>query len=270
MGNEMNKGPVLLFTAHADDAEFFCGGTIARFAAQGRAVYEVIATNNERGSFELEAAELISQSRDREAREAARIIGKKEIYFLEYPDGFLNDYPLNEIREKFMRFVRKIKPYTVMTFDPWAPYESHPDHRVVGMAAVEAAGFAHLPLYHPEHIRAEGLQPHVVPEYYYFAKSPREANKIVDITETINVKINALCAHDSQMKLTVDDFRLSLTAAGVDADKLDMLDRDNYRPALEMYIKAWAGKVGERGGFTYGEEFRHDIVSNFITKITEA
>ena len=65
----MPKGPVLIFSAHADDCEFLAGGTVARFAAEGRDVYEVISTNNDRGSFELDRATLVSQSRDQEARE---------------------------------------------------------------------------------------------------------------------------------------------------------------------------------------------------------
>ena len=157
----MAEGPVLLFTAHAADAEFFAGGTIARFVAGGRDVYEVITTNNERGSFELDRETLIADSRDKEARAAARVLGKKEIFFLEYPDGFLTDYPFNEIREKFMRFIRRLKPQTVMTFDPWAPFEPHQDHRVVGMAAMEAASFAQMPLFYPEH-KEDGLEPHLV------------------------------------------------------------------------------------------------------------
>lgn len=264
----MKQGSVLLFTAHADDAEFFAGGTIARFVAEGREVYEVITTNNERGSFELDRETLVSDSRDKEARAAAKVLGKKEIFFLEYPDGFLADYPINEIREKFMRFIRRLKPHTIMTFDPWAPFEPHPDHCIVARAAVEAAGFAHMPLFHPEH-RDEGLAPHLVTEYYYFAKSSERVDKIVDITDYIDKKIDALCAHDSQMKLTIDDMKMTLAAAGVQPDTLVALDRDNYRPVLEIYIKQWAESVGAKGGCQYGEEFRHEMVGEQIRKLIE-
>jgi len=262
----MNQGNVLLFTAHADDAEFFAGGTIAKLVAEGYDVYEVITTNNERGSFELDRQTLIADSRDREAHEAAKVLGKKEIYFLEYPDGFLGDTPLNELREKFMKFVRRLQPSIVMTFDPWAPYESHPDHRAVGMAAVEATGFAHLPLYHPEHLE-EGLKPHMTPECYYFAKNGERCNKIVDITDFIDKKIDALCAHDSQMKMTIDDMRMSLEVTGKDLDKLVMLDRENYRPVLEMGIRAWAEQVGAKAGFQYGEEFRYEAAGDLFSEL---
>ncbi len=262
----MKKGPVLLITAHADDAEFFAGGTIAKFAAEGRDVYEIITTNNERGSFEMDSSQLVTDSRDKEANEAARILGKKEIFFLEYPDGFLGDTPLNELREKFMRFIREIRPYTLMTFDPWAPYEPHPDHRAVGMAAVEAAGFAHLPLYHPEHVR-EGLAPHVTAESYYFAKSPMNAEKFVDIGQFIDKKIDALCAHDCQIKMMVDDFLMSAKACGMESDMLPMMDRNNYRPMLEMFIRQWAQKTGEPAGIEYAEVFRYETANDLIREL---
>ncbi|MHA1569497.1 MAG: PIG-L deacetylase family protein [Alphaproteobacteria bacterium] len=265
----MKLGPVLLFTAHADDTEFFAGGTIAKFVAEGREVYEVITTNNERGSYELDRETLVAESRDKEAREAARVLGKKDVFFLEYPDGFLADYPINEIREKFMRFIRQIKPRTIMTFDPWAPFEAHPDHRQVAMAAVEAAGFAQMPLFHPEH-RKEGLEPHQVAEYYFFAKSAERADHVVDISETIDKKIDALCAHESQMKLTIDDIKMTLQAVGVDADSLVMLDRDNYRPVLEIYIKQWAEQVGAKAGYRYGEEFRYEQVGGMLLELVGA
>ncbi|MCZ7582723.1 MAG: PIG-L family deacetylase [Deltaproteobacteria bacterium] len=264
----MPTGPVLIFTAHADDCEFLCGGTAAKFAAEGRDVYEVITTNNERGTYELTREQIISDSRDKEAREAARVLGKKDIFFLEYPDGFLADYPINEIREKFMRFVRKIKPYTVITFDPWAPFEPHPDHRVVAYAAMEAAGFSALPLYHPEH-RDDGLEPHMVAEFYYFAKNPINANKVVDISAFMDKKIESLCAHDSQMRLIVDDMRRSLEAIGEAPEEMALLDRDNYGPAIEMFVRSWGAKVGEAAGYEYAEEFRYERAGDLIRSKAE-
>ncbi len=258
----MASGPVLIFAAHADDTEFFAGGTVARFVAEGREVYEVITTNNERGSFELDRSTLVAQSRDREAREAARVLGKKELFFLEYPDGFLADTPVNELREKFMRLIRRLKPATIMTFDPWAAFEPHPDHRMVATAAMEATGFAHMPLFHPEH-RELGLAPHMPAETYYFAKKPERANLVVDITAFIDKKIAALCAHESQMKMTIDDMQMSLAAAGVAAT----LDRENYRPIIEMGIRQWAANVGRPAGYEYGETFRHETSGDLIKEI---
>ncbi|MFA6034013.1 MAG: PIG-L family deacetylase, partial [Myxococcota bacterium] len=167
---------VLVLTAHADDAEFFAGGTLCGFAAQGFRIVEVIATDNSRGSFDLDSGTLVDRSRKIEAAAAARIIGKDTVEFLGHPDGFLCEIPSIALRERYIWYIRKYAPKLVMSFDPWAPFEPHPDHRHVAMAATEAVAFSHMPLFHPEHAN-EGHKPHLVPERYWFAKSPERCNK---------------------------------------------------------------------------------------------
>jgi LmbE family N-acetylglucosaminyl deacetylase len=142
-----------------------------------------------------------------------------------------------------------------MTFDPWAPFEPHPDHRQVAWAAVEAIFFSHMPLFHPEHLK-QGLQPHLVAEAYYFAKESNLVNKAVDITPYVDQKIEALCAHDSQMKLTIDDLKLALEALGAKPELSAGLDRNNYQGLLTLMVKAWFGEVGKKHGFAFAEEFR--------------
>ena len=258
---------VLILVAHADDTEFLAGGTVARFCGEGREVVEVITTDNSRGTFELTPEQIIPQS-ENEARKAAKILGKKEVLFLGYSDGMLSDIPVNELREKFMRLIRKYKPKTVMTFDPWAPFEPHPDHRRVAFAAVEAVSFSHFPLFHPEH-KKDGLDPHLVSETYFIAKDNSHANKIVDTSEYIDKKIEALCAHDSQMKLTIDDLKMSLAAARVNEETISNFDRDNYRPLLEIYVKANDREVGKKAGFDYGEEFRYEMAGGPIAALAK-
>ena len=82
------------------------------------------------------------------------------------------------LRGQFMRVIREVKPDIVFTWDPFTPYENHPDHRAVAMAACEAASFAHFPLYHPE-LLAEGLEPHKVQEIWLGAT--RDPNHWLDI-----------------------------------------------------------------------------------------
>jgi hypothetical protein len=95
-----------------------------------------------------------------------------------------------------------------------------------------------------------------VGERYFFAKSPRDANKVVDISEQIERKIDALCEHVCQMEMTVSELQMALAASGLDIPMLGEADPQNYRPIIDAQIRAWAGSVGRRSGFTYGEEFR--------------
>jgi len=255
---------ILLLVAHADDTEFFAGGTIARFASEGWEIFEVIATDNQRGSFDLPARELIKQS-EAEALAAARVLGKKDVIFLRYPDGMLRDYPLNELRENFIKLVRIYKPRIVFSFDPWAPFEPHPDHQMVMQAAVEACGFAQNPKFHPEHFK-QGLKPHLVPEIYYFAKANVHADTYIDITNFITKKIEALCAHDSQMKLTIDEMKLAMEANKIAPKTAASLDRNNYRGVIELMARLYAEGIGKKAGYKYAEEFRHEIAGGEIVK----
>lgn len=256
MSTEVPKS-VLVIVAHADDMEFMAGGTIAKMAAMGYTLREVIATNNERGTLERGwTPQFTAEARREEARRGAKLLGvHPEIEFLGHEDGRLSETPLNELRERCMRAIRRHKPDVLFTWDPHAPYEDHQDHRAIAWAATEAATFAHFPLYHPEQ-SDEGLEPHYVGERYFFAKSPRDVNKAVDIGDYIGRKIDALCEHASQMELTVMDLQVQLAASGLDVPFLSDADAKNFRPVIEAQIKAWASSVGRRHGFDYAEEFR--------------
>ena len=250
---------VLVIVAHADDMEFMAGGTIARMADAGYAVREVIATNNERGTLEPEwSLQFTADARREEARRGARALGvDPDIEFLGYEDGRLSETPLNELRERCMRAIRRLRPDVLFTWDPFAPYENHQDHRAVAWAAMEAASFAHFPLYHPEH-RDEGLEPHYVGEQYFFAKAPRDVNKAVDISACVDRKIEALCQHVSQMEMTVAGLQVDLAASGLELAALANADPKDYRPVIETMIRTWAAGVGRRHGMAFAEEFRRE------------
>lgn len=253
------KKCVLVIVAHADDMEFMAGGTIAKMADLGYEIREVIATNNERGTLEPDwSPQFTAEARREEARQGARILGvDPEIEFLGYEDGRLSETPLNQLREKCMRAIRRHRPDVLFTWDPHAPYEDHQDHRAVARAATEAAAFSHFPLYHPEH-REEGLMPHYVGERYFFAKAPRDVNKVVDISRYIDRKIEALCAHVCQMEMTVMDAQTALRASGLDVPLLRDANPKEFRPIIDAQIRSWAAAVGQRAGFAYGEEFRRE------------
>jgi LmbE family N-acetylglucosaminyl deacetylase len=248
---------VLVIVAHADDMEFMAGGTMARMADLGYEIREVIATNNERGTLDPEWDErFTAETRREEARRGAGVLGvNPDVEFLGYEDGRLSETPLNELRERCMRAIRTHRPDILFTWDPWAPYEEHGDHRSIGLAATEAASFAHFPLYHPEH-QEDGLEPHYTGERYFFAKAPRDANKTVDISGYIDRKIDALCEHACQMEMTVMEAQAALAASGLEVPFLRDADARDYRPVIEAQIKAWAASEGKRAGFAYGEEFR--------------
>jgi LmbE family N-acetylglucosaminyl deacetylase len=251
-----NRKTILVIVAHADDMEFMAGGTIAKMAALGYTIHEVIATNNERGTLEPTwGPEFTAEARREEARRGAAVLGVQSVEFLGCEDGRLSETPLNALREKCMRAIRRLQADVLFTWDPFAPYENHQDHRAVAWAAMEAASFSHFPLYHPEH-RDDGLAPYYVAEQYYFAKAPKDVNKTVDISDYIERKIEALCEHRSQMELTVADVKEAALRAGLKLPGLSDLDPRNYGPVIGQQVKAWAASVGRRIKVPYAEEFR--------------
>jgi LmbE family N-acetylglucosaminyl deacetylase len=248
---------VLVFEAHGDDMEFFAGGTIAKFCALGHEVTLVVATDNDKGSFEL-SAEQMRAVRDKELNGAAAVLGIKRVIPLGYSDGDLAYQAApGFLRGQFMRIIREAKPDIVFTWDPFTPYEGHADHRAVAVAASEAAAFSHFPLYYPEQI-AEGLAPHYVAEHWFFAKSPRDQNKYVDIDGYIDKKIAALHQHEAQMVLTIADMQHNLRASGLDVPWLAELDPHDYHEPIARRMKAAAGAVALASGLgcAYAEAFR--------------
>ena len=246
---------VLVVEAHGDDMEFTSGGTIAKLTDRGHEITLVVATDNDKGSFEL-TAEQLRAARDREIHGAADMLGIRQVICLGYPDGELQEQaPLHVLRAQLMRIVREVKPDIVFTWDPFAPYEGHPDHRAVAMAASEAGSFAHYPLYSPDQIAA-GLEPHFVGEQWFFAKSPRDQNKFVDIGDYIEKKVDALCRHESQMVLTVQELQWGLKASGLEVPGLTDSDPHDYREVIDQRVRAVAKAVGRKCDFEYAEGFR--------------
>jgi LmbE family N-acetylglucosaminyl deacetylase len=249
------KKTVLVFEAHADDMEFMAGGTIAKFTDRGHEAHVVCATNNEKGSFELSADELRAV-RDREVRSAAKVLGVAGVTLLGYPDGELTEKaPRPVLRGRFMRIIRQLRPDIMITWDPFAPYEFHPDHRAVAWAALEAASFSNYPLFCPEQLE-EGLGPHYVGEQWFFATAPRDVNKYVDIGDYIDKKIESLYRHESQMVMMVTAAQHAMRASGLSFPGLDTLDPHDFKAAIAAEVRAMAQEAGRPVGILYAEQFR--------------
>src|SRR5436305_9490237 len=127
---------ILVIMAHPDDAEFICGGTIARLVAEGRDVHYVLATNGNRGSHESDMTmERLGKIREDEQRHAAEVLGVREVVFLSYNDG---EVEVNLVlRRELVHAIRRVQPDVLFTFDPWSQYEIHPDYRNVALCALD-------------------------------------------------------------------------------------------------------------------------------------
>lgn len=194
---------VLGIFAHPDDAEFFAGGTFAKWSADGAEISFVIATSGDKGSDILDmTSEKLAQIREEESKNAANELGVKDVVFLRYADGEL--FPTLELRRDITRLIRLKKPDVIVTLDPtrfW--YETrginHPDHRAIGAATLESVfPTARDRLNFIELERDEGLETHkCLTIYIAGAENP---TMTVDVTGCIETQVRALVEHKSQIK----------------------------------------------------------------------
>ena len=226
---------VLLVAAHPDDPEFSSAGTVANWVRDGIDVVFVLVTSGDKGTPDhTMTGERLSGMREEEQRAAAARLGVTQVHFLRYPDGEL--MPSLELRGAITRMIRMFKPYAVLTHDPLTlfynnEFINHPDHRAVGLATVDAIyPTARDPLQFPEQTR-EGLEPHKVKEIYLWGSD--QPNVVVDISDTIQEKIEALKFHASQLGEAAD---------------------------LEERIKTRSAQVAEPAGLRYGEAFRRIVM----------
>ncbi len=187
---------ILFVLAHPDDADFGAAGTVARWTREGRRVHYLLCTSGDKGTPDptQRPAEL-ARVREAEQREAARRLGVASTLFLGRHDGELEvSLPF---RAEITAVIRRLRPQLVLTFDPWRPYQLHPDHRAVGFTTLDAIIADRDPLYFPEQQR-DGLTAHRVREVWLFATENPDV--WIDITETMEAKLHALQAHVSQTR----------------------------------------------------------------------
>src|SRR6202162_548008 len=128
----------LCIVAHPDDIEFYCAGALLLMTRHGAEVDFVLATSGDKGARDASKSRAkVARIREREQELAADVLGVKRVAFLRHPDAELVEDL--ELREELVREIRNSKPDVILTFDPNVPYRFHPDHRVIGRVALDAA-----------------------------------------------------------------------------------------------------------------------------------
>ncbi len=205
------KGPVpsgvegpkraLVVAAHPDDADFGVAGTVCLWSREGWEFYYLICTDGSKGSDDpdMTPGTLVPQRRE-EQREAARVAGARDVFFLDYVDGEV-EYSRDILRD-ITRHIRRLRPFAVFTHDPNQivrdTFINHRDHRLVGEMAIDAVyPVARNRPSFPD-LLGEGLEPFSVSELYLSTSS--QSNFEVDISEVVDVKLDALSRHRSQIE----------------------------------------------------------------------
>ena len=225
---------VLAVFAHPDDPEFGAGGSMAKLAQDGAEVTYVIVTDGSQGGEDPKQKDSeLAAIRMREQRAAAKVLGIKKVEFLGYKDGHLE--PDLKLRRDIVRMIRKHRPELVITHIPERFLDvpmggTHPDHLAVGQATLAAV---YPDSRNPRAFRGllkQGYPPHIVNEVWIPFWT--QGDYFVDISKTIDLKVEALKKHKSQVA----------------------------KPGQEWQVEKWVPKrhrdIGKRAGFRYAESFK--------------
>lgn len=217
---------VLAVGAHPDDLEILCAGTLARCRARGDTIIMCVATNGDMGSMTKQPPELAA-IREAEARESASRL-QAEFIWLGYPDEFL--YPDHETRMRFIEMIREARPDIILTH---APNDYHQDHRTVSDLVFVSSFIGAVP-----NVRtASPAHPRICPLYYFDTLAGVDflPTEYVDITDTLETKLDMLRCHKSQLEWLGD------------YNNIDILE----------FTTAVARFRGLQCGARYAEGFRH-------------
>ena len=221
----------MVVVAHADDAEYGCAGTVAKWCSEGMEVVYVICTDGSKGSSDpdMTPGRLI-EIRRQEQLAAGKVLGLKDVVFLGYEDSMLQ--PTLELRRDIAREIRRHKPDILICQSPVRDLRSdghigHPDHFAAGEAALAAVfPTARDRMTFPE-LLDEGLEPHKVREV--LVGDHQEADTWIDVSDTIDTAIEALKQHVTQVG-------------------------DGHRG--DEMLREWRRKAGEAQGMQYAEGFK--------------
>ena len=225
---------VMVISPHPDDVDFGCSGTLAVWSRLGVDITYVICTSGDKGTDLPRAPESMAGLREKEQLAAAEIVGVRKVVFLRLKDGELENN--QEFRKNLVRVLRRYRPDIVLAMDPANArfenaYVSHSDHRAAALASFDAIyPAARNRNFFPE-LLEEGLLPHAVNRIYFFGTA--DPNTWIDISETIEAKIEALQAHKSQVEAFED---------------------------LSAWVRERFGQYGKEKGVAYAETFRHLVI----------
>ena len=224
----------MVVVAHADDAEWGCAGTVAKFCAEGWKMVYVLCTDGSKGIDDPEiSGEELVRMRMEEQTNAGKVLGLHDVVFLGYEDAML--VPSLDLRRDIARQIRRFRPDLLICQNPVRDlvgrgYIGHPDHFAAGEASLAAVyPTARDRLTFPDLLK-EGLEPHRVPEVWIMDR--QNADQYVDVTDHIETAVAALRAHASQV---------------------DPNDADRY-------LKGWRSEIGAEVGFEYAEAFKRFVL----------
>jgi LmbE family N-acetylglucosaminyl deacetylase len=181
------KETVLVIVAHNDDHIIAAGGTLAKYAKEGKKVKTIIFSYGEASHPHLKP-EVIVEKRYKESLESDKILGGSGLVYLGLKEGkFLEEYRKRKLKAKLAHLIAHEKPDKILTL---GPDDAHPDHNAVYRIITELIedGTITCDVYAFE-------------VWYAVKLRKRDAPRlVVDVSSTYESKVNAMQAHKSQFQ----------------------------------------------------------------------
>jgi LmbE family N-acetylglucosaminyl deacetylase len=221
MGDLRYMGKTLVIAPHPDDEILGCGGTMARLVADDCPVTIAIVTKGMAPQF----SEAFVQQIRAEAKASHNLIGVSDTRYLDLPAAALDTVPATELNATLARLVQDVQPDTI--FVPFVG-DIHTDHQLTFLAAMVASRPRDLTaprrIYAYETLSetnwyAPGITPAFVP------------NVFIDISDTLETKLDAFQRFESQVKQFPDERSIeAIRALAV------MRGASMYRRAAEAFM----------------------------------
>jgi N-acetylglucosamine malate deacetylase 1 len=180
---------VLAVAAHPDDEVIGIGGTIAKHALNGDDVYVAILTEGSSAQYPDDHTR-IAALKKQQAHQVAGLLGVKDLFIANFEELRLGAQPIFQVSRFIEDIAAKVRPSIIYTHHF---SDLNQDHRV----AYEAATIAARPLTLP---CLEKLFCYPVDPMSHLGNGPAQFNYYVDITETLERKLQAMKAYDTEVR----------------------------------------------------------------------
>jgi len=188
---------ILIVAAHPDDEVLGCGGSIARFAAEGNDIYSLIlgegVTSRDEKRSHTKRSKQIKLLKGN-IREASNVLGIRESFIFDFPDNRFDTVPLLELIKTVEKIKEKIEPDTVFT-------HHHGDLNIDHNITFRAVLTAFRPMRGEPARRIYSFEVPSSTEWNApLALSYFAPDYFVDISETLEIKINAMMKYKSETR----------------------------------------------------------------------
>lgn len=186
--------------AHPDDDVFGPGGTIIKLARENN-FYEIFVTNGQAGRNQATGKKEnnLGRIRKKEAKESAKILGVKKVFFLNFKDGKLSNSLYHKVADLIEKIIRDLKIDFLLAYE-LKGVSGHIDHVFTSMVVSYLAKKLGISCWY---YCLTKKQRQLIDDYFIFFPSGYKRDEVdflVDIADVVDLKIKAIKCHKTQAK----------------------------------------------------------------------